>query len=52
MMEIDSRKLPLMIKIKGEHGNYVQFILKGAGRKLGAQLIKLDQSMLQLVGQN
>lgn len=52
MIEIDSSKLPMLVKIKGEHGNYVQFILKAAGRKLGAQLIKLDRNMLQLLQQN
>lgn len=52
MIEIESSKLPLHVKIKGENGNYVQFILKAAGRKLGAQLVKLDRNMLQLLEQN
>jgi hypothetical protein len=43
ILEVESSKLPLHIKLKGEQGNYVQFILKAAGRKLGAQLIK-DES--------
>lgn len=47
MMEIDCSKLPLLIKLKGEHGTYVPFILKAAGRKLGAQLIKADRTKLQ-----
>jgi hypothetical protein len=51
-MELDSSKLPLLIKLKGEHGNHVQFILKAAGRKLGAQLIKVDRKMLHLLEQN
>jgi hypothetical protein len=42
MIEIDSSKLPIRVKIKGEHGSYVQYILKAAGRKLGAQLVKPD----------
>jgi len=52
MMTIDSSKLPMLIKIKGDHGNYVQFILRAAGRKLGAQLVKFDPSMAQLLQQN
>lgn len=52
MMIIDSSKLPMLIKIKGEHGNHVQFILRAAGRKLGAQLVKLDPGMAQLLEQN
>jgi hypothetical protein len=50
--EVESSKLPLLIKLKGEHGKHVLFILKSAGRKLGAQLIKVDGSMLQLLEQN
>lgn len=46
MMTIDSSTLPMMIKIKGDRGNYVTFILKAAGRKLGAQLVKFDPSKL------
>jgi hypothetical protein len=52
MITIDSSTLPVVIKIKGERGNYVKFILKAAGRKLGAQLVKIDQSMVQLLEQN
>jgi hypothetical protein len=52
MMEIDSSKLPLVIKIKGDCGNYVKFILKAAGRKLGAQLVKIDSNMVRLLEQN
>ena len=52
MMTIDSSKLPMLIKIKGDRGDYVQFILRAAGRKLGAQLIKLDPGMAQLLEQN
>lgn len=39
-LEVDMKKLPLLIKLKGEHGKYELFTLKAAGRKLGAQLIK------------
>ena len=46
LVELEGRKLPLLIKLKGEHGNYVLFILKAAGRKLGAQLIKIDPNLL------
>ena len=48
MIEIDSSQLPILLKIKGDHGNYVQFILKPAGRKLGAQLVKPDQNKLEM----
>lgn len=51
-LEVESSTLPLLIKLKGEHGNYVLFILKSAGRKLGAQLIKPDPGTLQLLEQN
>jgi hypothetical protein len=52
LLELDFCKLPLLIKLKGEHGNYVLFTLKAAGKKLGAQLIKPDRTMLQLLEQN
>lgn len=52
LLEVDCSKLPLVVKLKGEHGNYVLFILKAAGRKLGVQLIKFDRTMLQLLEQN
>jgi hypothetical protein len=51
-LEVTPSKLPLLIKLKGEHGNHVQYILKAAGRKLGAQLIKVDRNMLHLLEQN
>jgi hypothetical protein len=51
-LEINCNKLPLQIKLKGENGNHVLFILKAAGRKLGAQLIKVDTNMLHLLEQN
>ena len=50
--EIESTNLPLKIKLKGENGQHVLFVLKAAGRKLGAQLVKIDGSMLQLLEQN
>jgi hypothetical protein len=52
MIEIDSSKLPMHVKIKVENGSYVQFILKAASRKLGAQLVKLDPNMLQMLEQH
>jgi hypothetical protein len=52
MITIDSSTLPMVIKIKGDHGNYVKFILRAAGRKLGAQLVKFDPNMVQLLQQN
>jgi len=50
-IEVDSSKLPMLVKIKGKGGNYVQFILRAATSKLGAQLIKLDPKMQQLLTQ-
>lgn len=52
VLEIDYRKLPLTLMLKGEHGSHVQFVLKAAGRKLGAQLVKIDPKLLQLLEQN
>lgn len=52
VLEIDYRKLPITLKLKGERGNHVKFVLKAAGRKLGAQLVKIDPKMLQLLEQN
>lgn len=52
MIEIDSNKLPMLVKIKGKGGKYVQYILKAAGRKLGAQLITPDRDTLQLAAHN
>lgn len=51
-LEIDSSNLPLLVKIKGKGGRYVEFILKAANSKLGAQLIKPDLQMLRLLTQN
>lgn len=52
MIEIDSNKLPILVTIKGKGGNYVPYILKAAGRKLGAQLVTPDRATLQLLVQN
>lgn len=51
MIEIDSSKLPIMVKVKGKGGKCVLYILK-AGRKLGAQLVAPDRATLQLLAQN
>lgn len=51
-IEIESSKLPMLVKIKGKGGRYVEFILRAAKSKLGAQLIKPDLQMLQLLAQN
>lgn len=40
VLEVDCSKLPVHIMLKGESGKNALFILKAAGRKLGAQLIK------------
>lgn len=52
VIEVEEGKLPKIVKMKGEHGNHVHFLLKSAGRKLGLQLIKLDPKLLQLLEQN
>ena len=51
LLEVDVSRLPIFIKVKGEQEKHVLFQLKSAGRKLGAQLIKVDCNMLQLQGQ-
>ena len=51
-LEVEISKLPMMIKIIGKRGKHVLFILKAGSRKLGAQLIKLDQNTLHLLEQN
>lgn len=50
-LEIESSKLPLLVKIKGKGGRYVEFILNAANSKLGAQLTKLDPKIQQLLTQ-
>jgi hypothetical protein len=51
MITIDSSKLPMLVKITGKGGSYVQFILRAGTSKLGAQLIKLDPKLQQLLAQ-
>jgi hypothetical protein len=51
-LEVKRSRLPMLVKIIGERGDYVLFILKTGGRKLGAQLIKPDRSTLQLLEQH
>lgn len=51
-LEVERIQLPLLIKLKGDHGKHVLFILKSAGRKLGAQLVKFDPGMAQLLEQH
>ncbi|SKA13271.1 hypothetical protein SAMN02745119_02778 [Trichlorobacter thiogenes] len=50
MIEIDSNKLPILVKAKGKGGQYVDYILKAT--RNGIQLIKPDKLMLQLLEQN
>jgi hypothetical protein len=52
LIEVEICTLPRVIKLKGEKGKHVLFILKAASRKLGAQLIKLEPGMLQLLEQH
>lgn len=51
-LEVKNSKLPRLVKIMGERGNYVLYILKAGGRKLGAQLVKLDRNNAHLLEQN
>jgi hypothetical protein len=47
--EYECSKLPRLVKIIGERGNYVLYILKAGSRKLGAQLVKLDRNNAHLL---
>ncbi|CAH2031719.1 hypothetical protein [Trichlorobacter ammonificans] len=52
MIVIDSSKLPIKVKVTGKGGQYVEYILKAATRKLGAQLVSPDHATLLLAAQN
>jgi hypothetical protein len=45
-LEVEPSKLPY-IKLKGEAGKNVLYILKAGGRKLGLQLVKVDRFAMQ-----
>lgn len=44
---LEEDQLPMRVTIKGKSGQQIVYCIMPAGRKLGASLQKIDQSMLE-----
>lgn len=51
-IDIESSNIPRLVKIIGKRGKYALYLLKTGGRKLGAQLVKLNCNNAHLLEQH